>query len=143
MKNNQQEGKDLGEKMKNAFELLFNKRYKNVIIIGTDCPDLNEEILLKSFEELSEKNIVFGPSNDGGYYLLGMDNFYPYLFDNIKWSRKTVFEETIKTIKKNGLAFNILPELKDIDTEKDLREWLSGTNEENELTRLIDQFGIR
>jgi rSAM/selenodomain-associated transferase 1 len=137
-----QEGNDLGEKMKAAFNVIFGKGYKKVTIIGTDCPELNAEIILKSFEELSEYNICLGPSADGGYYLLGMNKYYPLLFDDIKWSSPRVLSETIKKVKANNLSMFILPRLIDIDTGKDLRQWLSETEEKNAMTELIDEYGI-
>jgi rSAM/selenodomain-associated transferase 1 len=138
-----QKGKDLGEKMKNAFGLLFEKSYKKVIIIGTDCPDINVNIILKSFEELSRHDITIGPSNDGGYYLLGMNRFYPFLFDDNKWSSNQVLTGTIEKINENKLSLFKLPELIDIDNEEDLRKWLSKTKENNEMTELMHSYGIR
>ena len=70
-----QEGNDLGERMKNAFKSLFTAGYKNAIIIGTDCPGINKNILQNAFLKLNHSDIVIGPSNDGGYYLLGMKKF--------------------------------------------------------------------
>lgn len=138
-----QEGADLGERMKNAFRFVFKNRFNKVVIIGTDCPENNTGILLRAFNELLRKNVVIGPSTDGGYYLIGMDKFYPFLFDDIEWSSNSVFKETIKRIKQNKLTFHLLPELTDIDTEKDLRDWLSKSNKENEMTKFIDGFGLR
>lgn len=138
-----QKGSDLGDKMKNAFELVFEKSYKKVTIIGTDCPDLNTGILLKSFREVSKKNVMIGPSTDGGYYLLGMNRFYPFLFDDIEWSSTRVLTDTINKAKANNLSMFMLPELIDIDTEKDLEEWLSKTKKKNNMTELIDEYRIR
>jgi rSAM/selenodomain-associated transferase 1 len=138
-----QEGADLGEKMKNAFRFLFNKGYKKIVITGTDCPDIEADILLKAFAELSSGNAAIGPSTDGGYYLLGMDSFYPFLFDDIKWSSDTVFQETIKRLKENRIDYSFLPVLIDIDTEEDLKKWLMNSKKENEMTKLIDLYGLR
>ncbi len=116
-----QKGKDLGERMKNAFQILFKNHFKKVVVIGTDCPELNKEIIKKSFSELLKNNVVIGPSNDGGYYLLGMNQFYPYLFDGIKWSSETVLMETLNIIQMNNLNYSLLPTLVDVDTEEDLK----------------------
>ena len=129
--------------MKNAFKLVFEKRYKKVTIIGTDCPDLNAGILLKSFRELSKKNIMIGPSTDGGYYLLGMNGFYPFLFNGIEWSSTQVLTDTINKVKANNLSMFMLPELIDIDTEQDLKDWLSKAKKENNMTELINEYKIR
>src|SRR5687768_6683080 len=60
-----QSGLDLGERMKNAFELLFDKGYKEIVIIGSDCYELTEEILLVAFDQLKNFDTVIGPSKDG------------------------------------------------------------------------------
>lgn len=138
-----QEGTNLGDKMKHAFRTIFNDHYEKVIIMGTDCPEINVNILLKTFEELSNHNIAAGPSTDGGYYLLGMNNFYPFLFDGIEWSSNTVYSETIKKITENKLSMFVLPELIDIDTEADLKKWLSKSPRDNEMTEFIDLYGLR
>ena len=123
-----QTGNDLGERMKNAFQSLFNKRYKKVIIIGTDCPQINVNLLLEAFNKLSQSDLVIGPSNDGGYYLLGMNDFHPLLFDDIRWSSDEVFRKTEKKAIENELSLSVMPELIDIDTEDDLKNWLSSFN---------------
>ncbi len=138
-----QNGENLGEKMKGAFRGLFNAGYKKVIIIGTDCPEIDANLAVKSFEKLEKNNIVVGPSNDGGYYLLGMDKFYPFLFDEIEWSKEQVLSDTIKMAGKENLSRFMLPELIDIDTEEDLKEWLLVSENNNKMTELIDRYGIR
>ncbi len=65
--------------------------------------------------------MVIGPSNDGGYYLLGMNQFYPYLFDGINWSTETVLMETLNNVQMNDLNYSLLPTLVDVDTEEDLK----------------------
>ncbi len=137
-----QKGKDLGERMKNSFRILFNDGYQKVIITGTDCPEIDTALIVKSFENLAMNNIVLGPSNDGGYYLLGMDKFYPYLFDDIKWSSEQVLSETIMKAGRENLSRFILPELIDIDTEEDLRKWLQASGNNNKMTELIERNGI-
>jgi len=110
---------ELGVKMKKAFELAFENNAENVIIIGSDCPELTHEIILEAFEALKKHDVVLGPAVDGGYYLLGMSTFLPFLFDNKEWSTPTVFEATKVDIEKHQLSLYELPVLSDIDTEKD------------------------
>ena len=105
--------------MKNAFELAFDKNAENVIIIGSDCPELTHEIILEAFEALKKFDVVIGPAVDGGYYLLGVSSYRPFLFDNKEWSTPTVFESTKADIEKHQLSLYELPVLSDIDTEKD------------------------
>jgi hypothetical protein len=123
-----QSGNDLGERMKSAFQILFNKCYKKVIIIGTDCPQINVNLIVKAFNELSQNDLVIGPSNDGGYYLLGMNDFHPFLFDDIRWSSDEVFRKTEQKAIEKGLSLSFMPELIDIDTEDDLKNWLLSFN---------------
>lgn len=115
-----QEGNDLGEKMKNSFKRSFIGGYKKVIIIGTDCPGIDKSILTKAFAKLNHFDIVIGPARDGGYYLLGMKRNYPFLFQDIEWSTDVVLKQTMDLCDKNRLSYFLLPELIDIDEEKDL-----------------------
>ena len=110
-------GKNLGEKISNAFNWGFEKGYKKIIIIGSDLWDLNEEIINKGFLELNKNKVVIGPSIDGGYYLLGLNQKMPKIFEGIKWGTQSVLAETLKLLEHEPY---ILPELNDIDTFEDL-----------------------
>lgn len=115
-----QRGDDLGARMKNAFAEGFRSGYISVCIIGTDCYELTEEVLARSFEALKTADAVVGPARDGGYYLLGMNKPFPELFDNKPWSTDTVFRKTIEDLDLLGLKYAILPVLRDVDTEDDV-----------------------
>lgn len=115
-----QTGNDLSDRMKNAFNCVFAKGYSKVIIIGSDCFELTPSIIDSAFDYLDESDIVIGPAKDGGYYLLGMSTPHPYLFENIQWSTNRVFNETLGIIRENNLSISLLPELNDIDEEKDI-----------------------
>ncbi len=123
-----QDGKDLGTRMHNAFFKVLANNSGKVIIIGTDIPDLNQNIITDAFVRLDNNDIVLGPSIDGGYYLLGMKKLHNSLFDKIKFSTPTVLSETISKIDKLGLTFSLLPELQDIDIEDDLIKWQNKVN---------------
>lgn len=114
-----QKGADLGARMQNAFEYTFQQGYKKVLIIGTDCPGINKELLNDAFRILSNKQVALGPAIDGGYYLLGMDAFYPYLFKNITWSTAKVLDQTLQIAKSHKLTCSLLKKLRDIDIEAD------------------------
>jgi uncharacterized protein len=118
-----QRGDNLGEKMKNAFAEVLRTNSK-AIIIGSDCATLNENIINDAFQLLEDQDIVIGPAKDGGYYLLGMKQLYPSLFENIAWSSDTVFASTLAEVKKLNLTYGILPTLSDIDTEQDWQAYL-------------------
>ncbi len=115
-----QNGNDLGERMKNAFQKIFDLKKGKTIIIGTDCPGLNSYILEQAFLSLDKSDLVIGPAYDGGYYLLGMSVFQPQLFSNINWSTNEVLNQTKKLSSDNNLSFTELKFLSDIDTEEDL-----------------------
>jgi rSAM/selenodomain-associated transferase 1 len=112
---------DLGIKMKSAFEGAFENGYESVCIIGSDCYALDEDIISKGFEALRTQDAILGPSNDGGYYLLGMNKLHAEFFKNKKWSTDSVAPDTIQDFKKLNLKYALLEELTDIDTEEDLK----------------------
>ena len=118
-----QAGENLGERMKNAFIDAFAMNFKRVVLIGSDIPDLPLEFIEKAFTSLQEKDVVIGPSIDGGYYLIGFKdkNFSLRAFEGIPWSTKRVFEETVKVLKQEGLTVHALQPLRDIDTIDDLK----------------------
>lgn len=121
----QQGGDGLGQRMSNAFQELFNKGSKKVIIIGSDCAELQLAILEDAYAELGNADVVIGPARDGGYYLLGMKNFHSQLFEGIEWSTDSVYPKTINKITSSGLNYVTLPELTDIDEIQDVPEnWL-------------------
>ena len=115
-----QNGNNLGERMKNAFRDVFKKGYKSVVIIGTDCPALNGNIIMESFAKLDLYDVIIGPAEDGGYYLLGIKYLYSALFENIQWSTSAVLNETKIKCVELKLDYYMLPLLNDIDEEKDL-----------------------
>lgn len=116
-----QVGQNLGQRMKNAFQDGFEEGYQKIVIIGSDCAELDPGILRQSFEALDSNDTVLGPSRDGGYYLLGMNRMYTDLFEDKDWSTPHVFDDTLEQIKKKQLTFRLLPILNDIDTKEDLK----------------------
>lgn len=121
----QQQGDDLGNKMKNAFEKVFSIGTQKVIIVGTDIPDLSKEIIVDAYGALDNHDVVIGPSNDGGYYLIGMKNFYSGIFEEIEYSTPTVLKVTLEKVKQLKLTYHLLPTLRDIDNKEDLLDWIS------------------
>ncbi len=115
-----QKGNDLGERMNSAFEEAFDKGCTKVVIIGSDCPDLTSNHIKKAFSQLDEVDCIIGPSEDGGYYLLGLSKKLPELFKDKEWSTESVLEEAVNTLKLHGFSYELLEELNDIDTEEDL-----------------------
>lgn len=115
-----QEGADLGERMLNAFKEGFDADYKNIVLIGSDLPDISATHISKGVEALSSCEVVFGPAEDGGYYLVGMSKLNEAIFKNKPWSQSHLLEETLQELHKLNLSFSILDRLNDIDTYEDL-----------------------
>lgn len=117
-----QAGADLGEKMLSAFTDGFQKQYRSVVIIGSDCLELTPQIIGQAFTELKSADAVIGPARDGGYYLLGTTRLYPRLFAGKNWSTGSVFTDTLRDLTSQELRVAILPALNDIDRLSDLKD---------------------
>jgi rSAM/selenodomain-associated transferase 1 len=119
----QQERCDLGVRMEAAFTKVFAKGYRTAAIIGTDSPDLPLSFIFDAFNilEKEEADIVFGPAEDGGYYLLGMRRLHGELFHGIRWSTGQVLRESLKKAELAGLVAAALPVWCDVDTIEDLK----------------------
>ena len=114
-----QEGKNLGEKMENAFRWAFSLKYKNVILIGSDLWSLDKDTLIEAKKALEHNDVVIGPCYDGGYYLIGMKNFNNKIFKNISWSKKQVFKQTLSKVLENSVYY--LEIKNDIDNKESLK----------------------
>lgn len=113
-----QTGNDLGERMENAFNKGFSEGYSQIVIIGSDLYDLQEEDLKKAFSALNQTDYAIGPAQDGGYYLLGMKSLNSNLFRNKTWGTDTVLQQTLQVLKNETLT--LLEERNDIDTYEDM-----------------------
>ena len=111
---------DLGDRMAGAFKTAFNSGNQQVVIIGTDCPGLNVQILHQAFKKLEQNDLVLGPAADGGYYLIGLRRFIPELFQGINWGTAEVGEKTVAIAQNLDLAISYLPQLADVDRPEDL-----------------------
>ncbi|MBL0110440.1 MAG: glycosyltransferase [Saprospiraceae bacterium] len=103
--------------MLNAFRL--TPEYEKILIIGSDCPGITNDIIEQAYTALDFHDVVIGPSHDGGYYLLGMNTLIPELFQHIPWSTDQVLLETIKVLQHKRLLYKLLPTLRDVDTIED------------------------
>jgi rSAM/selenodomain-associated transferase 1 len=120
-----QVGADLGARMSNAFQTVFETGVSRAVLIGSDLPNLPEEIIVEAFLALNKGNhAVIGPAEDGGYYLIGFryDTFLSRVFDGIPWSTVTVFERTMSIFVEEGLLIHQLPAWRDIDRPEDIAD---------------------
>lgn len=125
-----QRGGSLGARMRRAFIETFASGYERIVIIGTDHPTLPTEFVAAAFDALSDPlTAVLGPSEDGGYYLLGLNELYPALFD-MDYSHSQVFADTLDRAADLGANTVVLPSWYDVDDEASLRrlvaEWQDG-----------------
>ena len=111
----------LGKKMQAAFEWGFHKGYKQVCIVGSDLFELEVSDIHDAFQALETHDLVFGPAEDGGYYLMGMSALHSEAFKDKAWSTELVLKETLKDLKSN--SFQLLKEKNDIDTVDDLKKY--------------------
>lgn len=116
----QQQGLDLGIKMFNAITNEL-KNSKRVVLIGTDCLAMDDIYIEKAFSQLqSDRDIVIGPANDGGYVLIGASKAYHNLFKNIVWGSDDVLANTLQRAKNLGVVTHLLAEMIDVDEKDDL-----------------------
>ncbi|MEH2218633.1 MAG: TIGR04282 family arsenosugar biosynthesis glycosyltransferase [Nostoc sp.] len=114
---------DLGSRMARSLFDAFESGADKIIIIGTDCPGVNAQILTTAFEKLHSFDLVLGPALDGGYYLIGLCQPIPELFANIKWGTAQVFQKTLEIARNINLSHVNLSPLADIDRPEDLPIW--------------------
>ena len=118
----EQSGQDLGARMQHAFVESFMAGYQKAVIIGTDHPTLPDVYIQEAFDQLNEPyTVVIGPSDDGGYYLMGMNEYYRQPFVDMSYSHRRVFKDTLDRIDLTGAQSVILPEWYDVDTPEALR----------------------
>ena len=117
-----QTGNDLGNRMGDAFERAFENSSK-VVIIGSDCASLTTTIIEQAFATLDKYDFVIGPAEDGGYYLLGMRAFMPFVFEEVVWSSSKVLSKTVENIQQHNKTYHFLETLSDIDTEADWKKY--------------------
>jgi len=115
-----QRGSDLGERMANAVADVCRRGHRGAIVIGTDAPLLTPAHLYETRSCLAPGRIVFGPAHDGGYYLVGLSEAEPRMFESISWGTAGVLVESMAAAARIGLAVHLVPPLDDVDTPNDL-----------------------
>lgn len=115
-----QQGADLGERMTEAMCEAFAAGKDRVIVIGTDCIELETYMIKEAFAVLESNDVVLGPAADGGYYLLGMRKFFPTLLEDKDWSSSDLLMDTILDLKKMNARYYLLKTLNSLNTPEDL-----------------------
>lgn len=118
------EGRDIGHCLSQAFERMFeagyNRGFERVLAFNSDGPSLPAAYLQQAVQALERRDLVFGPSEDGGYYLVGMKEPHPELFADIDWSTDRVLAQSLARAQTLGLAVYKTPTWYDVDTAQDL-----------------------
>lgn len=112
---------DLGQRFEDGFDKMFKDGPRKVVVIGIDCIGLTKDVLAKAFAALDENDVVIGPTDDCGYYLIGFKEprLAKELLRDIPWSTDRVFERTMERINGRRLKAQVLQQLYDVDTVTD------------------------
>jgi hypothetical protein len=111
---------DLGSRMASFFRDCFRGGAERVVLIGSDSPTVPAEYVQAAFRLLHETDVVLGPTDDGGYYLIGRSRDVAGIFENIDWSTERVWAQTAVRLGELGLSYEVLPQWYDVDELKDL-----------------------
>ncbi|MDH5324978.1 MAG: TIGR04282 family arsenosugar biosynthesis glycosyltransferase [Gammaproteobacteria bacterium] len=119
-----QQGQDLGQRMQHALSQAL-QHYPNAIIVGTDCPAMDAELVQHAARCLQQGcDAVLAPADDGGYVLLGVRQVHPALFQDIAWGTDSVLQSTEKRLIQLGWHWQRLTECWDVDRPEDVtRLW--------------------
>ncbi|MBQ8062488.1 MAG: TIGR04282 family arsenosugar biosynthesis glycosyltransferase, partial [Clostridia bacterium] len=115
-----QEGPDLGARMEAALEETLKAGYRAAVLVGTDLPELRKEDFQCAFRVLEQRDVVLGPTRDGGYWLLGLSKPSHAPFEPKTYGTSSVYENTLAGIEAAGLSVGTVRELEDMDEREDL-----------------------
>jgi rSAM/selenodomain-associated transferase 1 len=113
---------DLGVRMFHAFREIISHGYRKASLVGVDIPDLSSHIILKAFKMLNKCDVVFGPAQDGGYYLIGMKQPIHELFHGIPWSSGITLQRSMEKARDLRYTVSLTEQLSDIDTIEDVKK---------------------
>lgn len=117
-----QEGNDLGQRMLNAFYDSFEDGYSKAVLIGSDIPDISKAVITEAFAKLDDHDVVIGPAEDGGYYLIGMKDAHKELFEDLEYGHNKVYHELVEAAENKGLKIATVKTLFDLDTKADMKK---------------------
>ena len=123
---------DLGERMAGYFFQQFSAGVERVVLLGTDSPNVPLVEVQEAFEHLKTVDVVLGPTDDGGYYLVGAANRVPPIFGKIPWSTPEVLPRTIACLEEEGFSFATLDPWYDVDEIYDLHRLIEDLRDECE-----------
>lgn len=140
-----QKGGDLGARLYDCFGALRREGWERVVVIGSDAPDLPPHLLREAFEKLAHCDVVFGPSRDGGFYLMGAScSLPPSLLLDVRWSDENTLHDVLRHAEARSLEVGLLAPWSDIDTRDDviaLRARLqSGQSAATSTNRVLDTW---
>ncbi len=143
----EQRGEDLGERMSRAFRAVFGDGCARAAVVGTDHPTLPPAYVRQSFRALAaDQAVCIGPSDDGGFYLLGMSAFYPQLFADMTYSHGDVFTDTLARIGATDARLTVLPQWYDVDTPEALARMIADLRETDvdapRTRRAVDRLAL-
>lgn len=115
-----QGGGDLGERMWRCAREGLESGAESVVLVGSDIPGVDADILTKAFDVLRSHDLVIGPATDGGYYLIGLRREVPELFADMPWGTEHVLRRTLDAATAHGLTVSMLTTLADVDRPEDM-----------------------
>lgn len=138
---------DLGQRIERFFVNAFHEGFRSATLLGSDSPSLPLSYVRQSAALLRRFDVVLGPSDDGGYYLVGARHRVPPIFSEINWSTPDVWRQTITHLQSQRIRFAVLPSWYDVDQRDDLDRLLqeiersaSDPVSSPELQRLLDEL---
>jgi len=138
-----QKGRDLGTRMQNAFSWAFKHGWKKAVLVGSDIPTLDLQTIENAFTNLNDHDVVFGPSDDGGYYLIALKEMNKIYFHDIVWSTENVLSDSLEKALFAQHSVHLLGQKTDIDTFQDvLAFWHDLSNSDLLQQRLTNTFGM-
>lgn len=131
------QGTGFDAKIKYAFRQTRQMGYQNIAVIGNDCLDITPDIFATAFLKLKTQDLVIGPTGDGGFYLLATRCYTPQIFENVAWCCENVFQQICANAQQLQQHTAHLPCRSDIDSGRDLRQWIINALDQSLLAHLI------
>lgn len=122
-----QHGDDMGARIQDAVVYARHMGAEHVVIMGVESPTMPHELIAESFERLKHHDFVLGPRRDGGFYLIGMNDFDSCVFKEVEWGSDRVFLQIKDNIEEIGKTYYVLCNWYDIDRIEDLKQFKQGS----------------